>query len=245
MNRATISLAQIQDTMSRLAYFEDWEKEKLARFSACGKQFSLTKKSCLVAKGATIECLYVVVSGQVKLFIPLPNGTERVIALVGRGESFGEPCLIINEPCPYEVVATKDSHILAFDALIYRNELKHNPRMVERMLNLLSKRLLYTLRDIEICAQPSSLQRVARYLMQHRPEGDNPAFEIRLPGLKRDIAAQLGLTQETFSRMLGFMAQQGLIEVRGGKVGVEDGGRLRHLIESGCPMASSNGISPK
>ncbi len=236
MNFMTISPSQIQDTMSRLRYFEGWDREQVVRLAAGAKQITLEKKSKLVSKGELIDALYIVVSGQLRLFIPLPNGSERVIALVDRGESFGEPCLIQAEPCPYDAVAGKDCHLIAIDGMVYRRELRQNPAMADNALALISRRLLQTLRDIEICAQPSSVQRVARYLMHLEPATQDVGFEIRLPALKRDIAAKLGLSQETFSRMLAFLAQQGFIQVTGGNVRVDDRHRLQLLASAGCPM---------
>jgi len=234
MNFMPVSHAQILDTMSRLHYFDGWEKDQVARLAAGAKQLTLTKKDRLVGKGELIDALYIVVSGQIRLFIPLSNGTERVISLVDRGESFGEPCLIQAEPCPFEAIAGKDSHLIAIDALVYRRELRQHPVMAEHTLNLISQRLLHTLRDIEICAQPSSVQRVARYLMHLEPEAQATGFEIRLPALKRDIAAKLGVSQETFSRMLAFMAQQGFIQVSGSQIRVDDWSRLHDLATVGC-----------
>lgn len=236
MNVMTISPAQILDTMARLGYFEGWDKEQLARLAAGAKQFSLAKKERLVAKGERVTALHIVVSGQMRLFIPLSNGAERVVSLIERGQSFGEPCLIQDEPCPYDAVAGKDSHLIAIDDLVYRRELRQNPALTERTLGLVAQRLLHTLRDIEICAQPSSLQRVAHYLLHLRPSSQVPAAAFRLPALKRDIAAKLGLSQETFSRMLAFMAQQGFIQVSGSQVRVDDWERLLGLASAGCPM---------
>jgi len=236
MDYVTASPAQIQDTMARLSYFEGWDKGQLTRLAAAAKLLSLPKKEKLVAKGNKIDALYVVISGQVRLFIPLSNGAERVISLVEQGESFGEPCLIQNEPCPYDAIAGKDCHLLALDSLVYRREMRQSPALIERTLSLVSQRLLHTLRDIEICAQPSSMQRVAHYLIHLKSAGEVHDPEIRLPALKRDIAAKLGLSQETFSRMLAFLAQQGFIQFTGSLVRVDDWNRLHGLATAGCPM---------
>jgi CRP/FNR family transcriptional regulator, dissimilatory nitrate respiration regulator len=238
MNQTTISASQIQDTMARLSYFESWNKDQIARLSVGAKQIALAKKALLADKGERIQSMFVVISGQIRLYIPLSNGAERVISLIDKGESFGEPCLIQDEPCPYVAMASKDSHVIAIDSQVYRHELRQSPVLAERTLKLVSRRLLHTLRDIEICAQPSSLQRVAHYLLHLQPVDFLQEQEFRLPALKRDIAAKLGLTQETFSRMLAFMAQQGFIQFSGNQVRVEDWERLRVVASAGCPMES-------
>jgi len=242
MNYMTVSSAQLQDTMARLSYFEGWNKDQLSRLAAGAKQLTLEKKEQLIAKGTPIQALYIVVSGQVRLFIPLSNGAERVISLIEKGESFGEPCLIQGEPCPYDATAGKDSHVIAIDSLVYKRELLKSETLMEHTLKLVSQRLLHTLRDIEICAQPSSLQRIAHYFIHLQPAINTPQHEIRLPALKRDIAAKLGLSQETFSRMLAFMAQQDFIQFSGSKIQISDWPRLRQLASAGCSMNIENSV---
>lgn len=236
MNFMPVPIVQIQETMARMACCEGWGRDQVARLAVGARQITLARKERLFTKGDQVQALHIVVSGQMRLFIPLPNGSERVISLVGRGESFGEPCVIRAEACPYEAVASKNSHLIAIDALVYRRELRQTPALAEQTLSLVSGRLLRTLRDIEICAQPSSLQRVAHYLIHLRTLGAAKDQEIRLPALKRDIAAKLGLSQETFSRVLAFMAQQGFIRLKGNAFGVDDWTLLQSLASAGCPM---------
>lgn len=130
MNFIPISSAQIQDTMARLSYFDCWGKDQLARLASGTKQFFLPKKEKLIGKGDLIDSLYVVVSGQVRLYIPLSNRSERVVSLVEQGQSFGEPCLIRAEPCPYEAVAGKDSHLRGIRVPRWPAQRSHHVRHV-------------------------------------------------------------------------------------------------------------------
>jgi CRP-like cAMP-binding protein len=143
--------------------------------------------------------------------------------------------LVLDEACPFEALTTRNSHVLAINARTYQNELRLEPTQLERTLNLVSRRLLNTLHDIEICSQRSSLQRVACFLLQYMPEPDSSTYEIQLPARKRDIAAKLGLSQETFSRVLSFLGQQGVIQVNGAQISVENGPKLSMLSPAGCP----------
>ena len=221
--------------MSRVAYFHGWRAEQLGRLATGAQLLELPKNTTLVRKGDILSSLFVVISGQVRLYIPLPDEVERVVTLVGQGESFGEACLVLNEACPVVAVTTRNSHIIAINARTYRNELRLEPSQMERTLNLVSKRLLNTLKDMEMCSQRSSLQRVACFLLQYMPDPDSRSYEIHLPARKRDIAAKLGLSQETFSRVLAYLGQQGIIQVRGSQISVEKGHALSLLSPTGCP----------
>jgi CRP-like cAMP-binding protein len=215
--------------MSRLAYFQTWPDDVLERLAGGAKLLTLSKNVCLARKGEPLDSLYVVVSGLLRLYIPLPNNMERVIALVSQGDSLGESCLILKEACPYDAVAGKDSHLLAIDGMVFRQELSRNLALTSQTLERVSRRFMDTLRDTEICAQRSSVQRVACFLMLHQPSPESQAFKFRLPARKQDVAAKLGLTQETFSRVLGFLDKQGLIQMEGGQISVEDGQKLSQI----------------
>ena len=235
MNALPLSSVQIQEALSRLAYFQGWRPDQLGRIAIGAQLLELPKNTTLVHKGDILSSLFVVISGQVRLYIPLPDEVERVVTLVGQGESFGEACLVLNEACPVQAITTRNSHVVAINARTYQSELRLEPSQMERTLNLVSKRLLNTLKDMEMCSQRSSLQRVACFLLQYMPEPDSKTYEILLPARKRDIAAKLGLSQETFSRVLTFLGQQGVIQVKGGQISVENSHMLSMMSPTRCP----------
>jgi CRP-like cAMP-binding protein len=215
--------------MRRLAYFEDWPVDVLDRLARGAKVISVPKNSVLAHKGQPLDPLYILVSGLVRLFIPLPNNMERVVALIHQGDGLGEACLVLNEACPFHAVACKDSRLLAVDAMVYRQELNRNSMLTGKTLERVARRLMETLHDTEICAQRSSVQRVACFLMRHQPTPHTHAFKFNLPARKQDIAAKLGLTQETLSRVLSFLDKQGVIQMKGAQISVEDGGKLAEI----------------
>ncbi|NTV95461.1 MAG: Crp/Fnr family transcriptional regulator [Thiobacillus sp.] len=235
MNNLSMPPAHLRDTLSRLAYFRGWDAGVVGRLAAGASQHAVAKDMPVLTRGALPEQLYILVSGQVRLYLPLSNGMERIVSLVMPGEGFGEAAIMLNKPLPYGAAACRDSHIIAIGARAYQAELGTSPALLEHTLRLVAGQYQATLRDMEICAQPSSLQRVVRFLMNQETgsmlEG---GYEFTLPGRKRDIAAKLGLTQETFSRMLSFLGQQGVIAMRGAAIRVGDGARLRQMDAAIC-----------
>ena len=234
MNTLTLPPAQLRDTMSRLPYFRGWDPCLVARLAGAARQFVAAKEEPLLTKGEVPESLYVVIGGQVRLFIPLSNGMERIISLVAPGEGYGEVSLLLNGPLPYAVSACRSSHIVAIHGHTYLRELGAVPAMQERTLKLIAKQFHTTLQDMEICSQPSSVQKVIRYLMNLQPSPETTDYSVNLPGRKRDIASKLGLTQETFSRVLGFLGQQGVITVKGGEIRIDTAAKLRQMNAAIC-----------
>lgn len=229
MHRLPVSPALIPGTLRRLGYFQNWPEDSLEALAAHAKLVQLDKHGVLASKNEYLDSLYVVVSGLIRVYIPLPNNMERVISLIGPGEGLGEACLILEEPCPFAAVAGKDSHLLVIDAMLFRREIGRDITLARQTLERVSRRFMDTVRDTEICAQRSSVLRVASYLLLHRPGQDALAFTFHLPARKQDVAAKLGLSQETFSRVLSFLDKQGLIQVHGSEIRVENAGRLAEI----------------
>lgn len=230
MNSHSLALLQSQEIMKRSPYFRGWDAERLSRLAAGAHESIYAKGESLIRKGEVIKALQVVIIGQVRIFIPLSNGSERVIVLLGRGESFGEACLIEKEPSPYQAVASSACRLLSIDGAVLLKEMRQDAILCNRILSVVAKRMLGMLNDTEMCAQRSSVQRVACYLMRQRPDDGARSFNIELPARKRDIAAKMGLTPETFSRVLASLRQKGAIQVDGRRIQVEDSTVLASLV---------------
>ena len=228
------TLAQRLEAIGRLHYFDEWNCQQRTALAADSNIISVNKGYTLISKGRPIDSLYVAISGQFRFFIPLPGGQERVVGVQGEGGSFGEGCLTIGANCPYSGVATKDSHVLVVDGTIYRQELHKSTRLMSQALTLFAQRLMGVMADMEICAQRSSLERVACYLGQFQPEENAISYTVPLVGRKMDIATRIGLTPETFSRVLTFLEQQGILLARGKQITVLSAHSLKQLNPAGC-----------
>ncbi|MBL8351312.1 MAG: winged helix-turn-helix domain-containing protein, partial [Burkholderiaceae bacterium] len=69
-------------------------------------------------------------------------------------------------------------------------------------------------------------ERFIDYLLRHG-RGQAGPFTVRLPAPKAEIASQLNLTPEHFSRILHDLAQTGLLQVEGRRITVTEPARLQ------------------
>lgn len=235
MNDFPLSTAQISTVLGRLGYFRDLSGDTLGRLSAGGRQIRVARDETVYRRGDPADELYVVVSGQVKIALPQASGKNKVVALVEHGESFGIAALWLGLPHPTHAVASKDSHLLLLDRHTLVGQARREPRLADRLLTDLSRRVMDLMRDLESCTPRSSLQRLSCYLLQHRPESGAGRYDILLPSTKRDIAAKLNLTQETLSRALTQLGKEGAIQVRGRLIQVLDGEKLTRINKLDCP----------
>ena len=155
--------------------------------------------------------------GQVKLFVISPTGTEKVVELVGPGDSFAEAVMFMGVPYVLSAQTLTDSLILSIEKDVVLREIGASPEFALRMLAGLSRRLHGLIKDVEAYALHSGVQRVIGYLLGDdnldETENASQAITVSLPVSKAAIASRLSLTPEYFSRVLNELETAGLIQV--------------------------------
>jgi CRP-like cAMP-binding protein len=238
MNTFPLSPSQISTILGRLGYFRDLQPATLRKLSAGARQITAKRGETVFSKGDPAEDLHVVVSGQVKLFLSLANKTEKVVAHVGHGESFGIASLWLDLPHAANALAQSDSHLLLLDRNTLISQTRQDPMLAECLMTDLSQRVMDLMRDMESCTPRSSLQRVSCYLLQHRPEPTLGSYDVLLSTSKRDVAAKLNLSQETLSRMFQLLSKEGAIEVQGRMIRVLNSQKLIDFNLANYPLPS-------
>lgn len=165
------------------------------------------------------------VYGQVKLVVVSPAGAEKVVRLLGPGESFGEALLFLDKPYILSAIALADSMLLTVDKAVLFDELASQPLLARKMIAGLSKRLHSFVSDVKSYSLHSGTQRVIGYLLQAQETAGGP--ELRLDVGKNVIASRLNLTPEHFSRILHDLSSKGLIKVNGRNITILDEEKFR------------------
>ena len=197
----------------------------------------LKRGGVVCRRGESLQCFYGVASGQVKLVLRADSGEEKVLRIVGPGETFGESLVFRPRPNPLDAIALSDTLIVVFPADLVNKLLELDPKFARGLLASMSERMHTLVAEIEAGTLLSARQRIASYLLALA--GSCGASRVRLPVTKTLIASQLGVTKETFSRLLREFADRGLIFVDKRDVVVRDSARLAAVAH---PPAAVSGI---
>ena len=221
----------IHQILSRLPLFQELAPEQIAALETACRERRLSKSEMLFQKGDTPKGFFVVVFGQIKLAFPSSQGNEKVVQILGPRQSFGEAIMFLNRPSPVFAEGLMDSLLLHIASAPVFELLKSDPLFARRMLAGLSLRLHSLVHDVETYSLRSSTQRVVGYLLQHCPQNEacEGSLDISLPTSKQVIASRLNLTPETLSRIFHDLSNNGLIEVSGKKITINDVARLREF----------------
>lgn len=216
----------ISEILSRQPLFRFLSGPELVLLAKNATEYRLSKNEMLLQKGDHSEGLHLLIAGQVKLYLPSMAGTEKVVRMVGPGDTFGEEGAFLNRPCAMAVQAVKDSILLMLDKQSLLEAMERNCVLSGALMTHMCTRLCELVENLETCVQRNSAQRVVHYLMQNAPH-EVDCFEIVLDVNKQTIASQLNLAPETFSRVLNKLAKDGHIQVKGRNITVMNMRSLR------------------
>lgn len=206
----------LQRYLSVMPLFSDLSDAERARLvSGCLLQ-RLTRGDMVFRTGELCDAFYVVILGQVKLFVSAPNGQEKVIEIAGPGRSFAESMMFLEVPYILNGQALIDSLLLRVSKATVFSEIEQDPRFALRMLAGISRRLHGLVQDVEAYALHSGIQRLIGYLLrdvQNTGSANPQAITVSLPVSKATIASRLSLTPEYFSRVLHELEAEGLIAI--------------------------------
>jgi CRP-like cAMP-binding protein len=218
-----------QAFLRNLPLFRELAPEEIDRVSVGTRELRVQRGDILFQKGDPTRGFYIVVYGQVKLLFVTPNGDEKVIEIMGPGQSFGEALMFMEKPYIVTAHALADSMLLHVSSEVVFEEIDRDPKFARRMIAGLSRRLHHLISDVESYSLRSATQRVIGYLLQpdHDDDEGHGRTMVMLPAAKSVIASRLNITPEHFSRILHELTEAQLIEVTGRTVRILDMEKLR------------------
>lgn len=217
------------DFLRNLPLFRELDLPQLEAVGAATSEQRVAVGTALFRRGDACDGIHVIVVGRVKLALLAPAGAEKVVEILGPGQSFGEAVMFIGKAHMLYAEALADSLLLHIPKDAILEAVARNPAFARRMLSELSLRLCRLVADIEAYTLKSATERVTGYLLQALADDTGPAqsAEVLLTASKSVLASRLNITREHFSRILHELSQAGLIRVSGRSIRILDAVGLR------------------
>lgn len=202
--------------------FSGMPGEDLDAIAGFARAISLAKGEFLFREGEPAQGFYVVQGGAINVHRVNAAGREQVIHIFRAGEAFAEASLSAPRGYPANARATQASTVLLIPKEPMLALIGRRPDLALRMLGSMSAHLRVlvgmlddlTLKDVET--------RLLHWLVKHSRD----SAVIRLPGTKRELAAELGTSSETLSRTLGRLRDRELLDVAARSLTVRDAAAL-------------------
>lgn len=222
------------DLIKSAPIFKKLTSDELSLVSAIGRSKSYGSQEVVFLEGEPFAGFYVVLSGGVKIYKLSSDGGVTVLHLLGPYESFAEAPLF-SGPDVYPACAETTA-----ESLLYFVPKTEFMRLMEEDSSITAKITeTFASRLVELNCKLGQLsvnveKRLARYILDEIAKNgtirsERPAFTLSMA--KKDLAGQLGIAVETFSRNLRKLKDSNIVREDGSKIIVIDAVRLRKLSE--------------
>lgn len=195
------------DYMDFFSGVSDSAKEQLADICIPKK---VEKKQVLFQEGEQGNAFYLVGGGSIGLYKGMGEGKDVVIKIAGRGDVFAEVIIFEQDTYPVTAVALQPSQLfivpkIQFICLLADERFRNDfIRLLMRKQRYLAERIKYlTMHDVE-----------ERFFLFIEKNYDISG-DIRLSIPKKDIAAAIGTTPETYSRLITRLQREGKLRIIG------------------------------
>ena len=182
---------------------------------------SAPRGTAVLREGGPADCLYIVVSGRLKVLMGEADGKETILSIIGPGEFFGEMSLIDDNPRSATVIAIEACELLALTRRDFRKCLVENSNLAMAVMRVLVRRLREADRKIGSLAMLDVYGRVARLLLD-MSESVNGQRVVTKRISKQDIAKMIGASREMVHKVMKDLQVSGYIEVQGSTIVLRD-----------------------
>jgi CRP/FNR family transcriptional regulator, cyclic AMP receptor protein len=188
-------------------------------------------------EGEPGRTLYVIERGQVKLSTSAPGGRELLVAVLGRGQIFGELEMFDGGPRGMTARTMEDVDAFVLDKHLVQAILRTRPAFVRRLLELIARRLRRADQAAQDLVFFDASTRLARRLLQladehGAPDPSGPRIRIQVRLTQDEVGQMIGVNRSSVNRVLRAFASQGLVDWNGGMPVIEDPSRLSEMARS-------------
>ncbi|MGH9521797.1 MAG: Crp/Fnr family transcriptional regulator [Terriglobales bacterium] len=187
----------------------------------------------LFNEGDACAGLFVIESGNVRLFKCSAAGREQVLAIDGPGSSIAELPVFDGGNYPASAAAVNDVSALFVSRQDFHSMCLVHPQVALKVLRIVGKRLRSLVDIIEELSFTTVRSRLISLLLKiAKQQGKtSDAATITLPASNQELAAQIGTVRELVSRNMSRLQAEGLIKIDGREVTIPDIAALREQLE--------------
>lgn len=221
--------------LKRHPLFEGLGDKELDGFLASARSVVFPARKQIFAQGDDSNCLYILLTGRVKISTHSDAGKETVLAFMGENDVLGEMGVFDGEPRSAGATALHETRALQLFKSDVTAFLERHPTAAMQIIATLSKRLRHTNTQLEDIATLPTGPRLARALLRlaelYGEDGEDGAVRIDMKLSQSNLGAHAGLMRENVNRQIKVWESDGLIASEAGVITLLDPERLRAICE--------------
>src|SRR5205814_3327015 len=181
------------------------------------------------SEGDTGDRLFIVMDGKVKISRAASDGRENLLAVLGRGEMFGELSLFDPGPRTATASAVTECTLASLDHDDLRPLLLERPGVAVHLLQALAQRLRRTneaMADLVFSDVPGRVASALLGLAEKFGVDEGDGVRVQHDLTQEELAQLVGASRETVNKALSEFAYRGWLRLEGRTVFLLDSERL-------------------
>jgi CRP-like cAMP-binding protein len=189
---------------------------------AAAAPITVPRRDVIFAPDIEPAALYLLLEGSVALSMQGQDGTPGLLEIIGPGECFLMPAVILRGAWPFGAEALAPSRLLRIPIEAFHATMVKEPRLAEASLAQMAQQWRGLAEQLLELKLTKASERVAHFLAGRLM----PGGWVAMPEPRAAIAARLGMTPESLSRVMHGLEAAGLVRLQGRRVEVPDAAAL-------------------
>ena len=196
------------DLLRNVELFDRFSEEDHRRLADASDRVELIRNDVVFSEGAEPDACYVVINGRIAIANKSIDGRESMVALMERGDLFGEMGLFDGLGRSAEARSLEPSGVIRIPYDVLRALWEDKPELLWSVVRLLSQRIRATDEALADSFFLDVTGRTAKHLLELA--GDADEFEI--PITQEELAGLVGASRERVNKAIASFLRLGWIE---------------------------------
>ena len=174
------------------------------------------KNQVVLMEEDTAGFIYVVYNGKVRVAHLGNDGSERILAVHKRGDTFGEMALLDAKTAPATVIAMEESDIGLLSKDAFQKLFLKNEKVLVQLVAILCRRLREAQLVLKAITLPDAelrLRSILNHLSMLHGVRDDRGVVIALRLTHKELAGYTSVSRETVTRLLHRLSDEGDLEM--------------------------------
>ncbi len=190
--------------------FDRFSDDDFRQLADASDTVELTRSDVVFSEGADPDACYIMVDGRVAISNKSFDGRESMVAIMERGDLFGEMGLFDGIGRSAEARALEPSSVLRVPYDVLRSVWESSPELLWSVVRLLSQRIRSTDEALADAFFLDVTGRTAKHLLELAGEHD----EFEIPITQEELAGLVGASRERVNKAIASFLKLGWIEQR-------------------------------
>ncbi len=219
--------------LKEIPLFAGLGEDLLLKIEAISIEKSYKKGEIIILQDTSVEGLYILVSGRLRISRSSEDGRVKVLAILSPGDIIGEMSLLDDESASATVETMEDSRLILIRKEDFQAMLLRYPLVTIEIARILGRRLRSADKEIEELAFYSVKNRLIEALIDlanRHSERTSSGIRVSLRITHQDLADMVGSSRETITRIMNLLERDQLIVNEGGYIVIKDINRLKTYL---------------